>query len=254
MPLPREYVSHNQIRLYCDCPKKYYYTYIAALPAAINEKIYLGAVFHSTAAEYLTRKIAQQDTSVLAMRDVYHQRFKELQQEQEIRWNGAKDKTRERGAALIHYFVNHIGPALRPLMIEKEIAVTIPDSQIRLKGVLDLVEENFAITDFKTATAKWPAKRALKSLQMVIYKYLFEQSFTASSGALQFLVVYAKNAANVRHQAIPVPVGNELTSAMLEIVNRVCAAIVRGEFQKNESYLCQHCEYKAACLSTGASG
>jgi hypothetical protein len=249
MPLPREYISHNQIRLYRECPKKYFYTYIAALPAPITDKIHLGTVFHAAAAEYLTRKIAQGDITPHALRDYYQDSFRTLQQDREIRWNGAKEKARERGAALVHHFVTAIGPALRPLMIEKEITVPVPDSDIRIKGVLDLVEDTFAITDFKTATAKWPAKRAQQSLQMVMYKYLFEQQFTASSGALQYLVIYAKHAGQVRHQAIPVAIDGAVTAAMLAIVADVVAAIGRGDFPRHEGFFCPYCEYKSPCLT-----
>ena len=57
MNLPKEYISYSQIRLYQSCPKKYYYTYIEEKETPINDKIYLGIIFHSVVECYLREKI-----------------------------------------------------------------------------------------------------------------------------------------------------------------------------------------------------
>ncbi len=78
----------------------------------------------------------------------------------------------------------------------------IGDSGILLKGIIDLVEEDFCITDFKTASNKWSDQKARSSLQMLIYKFLFDRTYGSVNSTLKFEILYARNAENIRHQSL----------------------------------------------------
>lgn len=253
MPLPREYLSHNQVKLYIDCPQKYFFAYVEEIPPIISEKVYLGVAVHATLEHYFNARIAGRTLSLDIVLDVFRDTFTNLQHEKQIRWNTPAAPTRERGIAILRHFLLHLGPQMKPLMTEKELVVDVPGSDFQLKGVIDLVEEDFTLTDFKTASAKWSPKKAKKSLQMYIYHFLFERAFGAPPSGLKFEVFHARNAKTVHHQTLPiVPEATDI-EAMLTIVRHVAENIRNGVFYRREHHLCPYCEYRDLCREKSAA-
>ncbi|MBN2400405.1 MAG: PD-(D/E)XK nuclease family protein, partial [Candidatus Aminicenantes bacterium] len=116
-----------------------------------------------------------------------------------------------------------------------------------LKGVVDLVETDFSITDFKTTTSKWSAGKARNSLQMTIYKYLFDRNFGPVHGQLKYEILYAKNAAHVRHQSLKVLPGPDDIDRLLVLVKHVAENISGGVFYPNPTPFCAFCDFIALC-------
>ena len=250
MELPREYISYSQIRLYQSCPRKYYYTYIENLALPINEKVFLGVVFHSVIEKYFSEKIKGTILPIENLTELFRKEFDFKSEKQEIRWEIPKDDTRKRGVAFVNYFLRQVAPVIDPLMVEKELWADLPDMDVKLKGVLDLVETDFSITDFKTTTAKWSKARIRASyLQVIIYRYLFEKNFGDVIKRLKFKIIYSKNASSIKHQEIlidPRDVDFDY-NRMLEIIRFVVDNIKQGVFEKNENFSCGFCEYKDIC-------
>jgi len=247
MPLPRDYISHNQVRLYNECPRKYYFSYVEETAVPISDKILLGIVFHATIENYFTRRIQLQSVGDADTLEFFHTSFEQTQGEKEIRWRDSVAKTRERGAAFVRFFLREIAPALRPLMVEKELEVEIPEFDVRLKGIIDLIEEDFSITDFKTTTSKWSESSSPPILQMLIYKYLFERTFEARNPALRFEVIYAKSPAAIRRQTLRVEAGPSQIEDMLSVLGHVVANIRQGIFARNENHRCTFCDFREPC-------
>jgi putative RecB family exonuclease len=245
--LPRGYLSHSQIRLYSECPQKYCFAYIETVPARINEKVFLGEIFHTTLEDYFTRMIngsrPDEESTVAAFLEA----FARSADERDINWQVPRRETRARGVAFIKYFLTHLAPAMKPLMVEKELSAEIPEIGVTLKGVIDLVEEDFSITDFKTTTSKWSASKARNSLQMIIYKYLFERNFGAVRGSLKYEILFAKNAAHIRHQSLQVTPGPDDLARLLVLVGHVAENISSGIFYPNANPFCATCDFFTMC-------
>src|SRR5512137_2609462 len=126
MPLPREYISHNQIRTYSDCPLRYYFAYVEEIPQPISDKILLGQVFHSTIEHYFVQRINLVESGPDETVEVFLRLFESLQAEGNVIWKDTPRETRERGIAFVRFFLAHIGPAIKPLKVEEEITVEIP--------------------------------------------------------------------------------------------------------------------------------
>jgi len=247
MPLPRGYISHSQIRTYKECPKKYYFAYIEGMQPPGNERVFLGEIFHAAVEEYFKRKISGSPPDEEAAAAFFSAAFDAASAEREIRWQSPSRETKARGLAFLQYFMRHIAPATKPLMVEKELSVELPGIGVVLKGVVDLVEEDFSITDFKTTTSKWSPSRARNSAQMVIYKYLFDRSFGPAQASLKFEVLYAKNAGHVRHQTFAVVPAADAVEKLLELIGHVVENINNGVFYANETPFCRYCEFHGLC-------
>jgi putative RecB family exonuclease len=245
--LPRGYLSHSQIRLYSECPQKYYFAYIEAIPTSINEKVFLGEIFHATLEDYFTRQINGSRPDEAATVAAFLDAFAASEKEKAIDWKTPRRETRARGVAFIKYFLTHIAPTIKPLMVEKELSTEIPEIGVTLKGVIDLVEADFSITDFKTTTSKWSASKARNSLQMIIYKYLFDRNFGNVHGPLKYEILYAKNAANIRHQSLKVIPGPDDIARLLVLIGHVAENISNGIFYPQPNPFCAYCDFFTLC-------
>ncbi len=251
MPLPKEYISFSQIRTYTNCPRQYFFSYIENIRTAINDKVFLGVVFHDAADYHLKKKIDGATPGKEETSEYFTGTFNKMAENTEVIWGDSKEKAFKRGLAFIKYFVVEIAPGIKPMMTEKEIECKLPNSEVKLKGIIDLVEEDFSLTDFKTTTAKWSKDRLNKSLlQMYIYKFLFEESIGGFIKELKFKIVYSKNATGIKHQEHSIPAGNADLKKMFEIINFAIDNIEKGYFYKNEGYICNFCDYKAICSRT----
>ena len=247
MPLPRGYISHSQIRTYKECPQKYYFAYIEAIRPPINEKVFLGEVFHAAIEKYFLMKMSGTPHDEESATAFFNEVFDAARSEREIKWQSPPRETRERGLAFLRYFVRHIAPAIKPMMVEKELSVEIPGTGVLLKGVIDLVEEDFSITDFKTTTSKWSPGKARNSPQMVIYKYLFDQCFGPVQARLKYEVLYGKNAGNIRHQTFSIVPAADAFENLLQMIGHVVENINGGVFFARENPFCRYCEFQALC-------
>lgn len=252
MPLPRGYISHSQIRTYNECPRKYFFSYIENIQPPVNEKVFLGEVFHSVIERYFLQRIGGVLPDNDAMADLYASAFDEAEAGRKVCWQGPRRETHERGLAFVKHFLEHIAPGVRPLMVEKELTAELPGSGIVLKGVIDLVEEDYCITDFKTTTGKWPASKALNPPQMVIYKYLFDRSFGPLSSTLKYEVLYGKHAGNVRHQTLPVVPDAGAIDNLLAMIAHVVDGIEAGAFAANVTGFCRYCDFRGLCRGNGS--
>jgi len=249
MPLPRDYISYNQIRVYLSCPKQYYYSYIEEIKTPINDKVLLGIIFHSSVDFYLKRKISGDLPDFKETEEFFISRFNSFVSSTDIIWKEIKDKVLKRGLAMIRHFISYIAPKLNPIMTEKELVTEIPGSNIKIKGVIDLIEDDFSITDFKTTTSKWSKKRVDNALlQLYIYKYLFEMNMKGTSiNQLKFSILFSKNESNVRHQEFVINSRDADFTKMHSIIDHVAEGIEKGLFFKNEGYICNMCNYKDIC-------
>ncbi len=251
MPLPRGYISHSQIRTYNDCPRKYFFSYIEGIQPPVNEKLFLGEVFHSVIEKYFLLRIGGAQPGDEAMGDLFASTFDEAEAGRKISWQTPRRETRERGLAFLKYFLKHIAPGIRPLMVEKELTAELPGTGVVLKGVIDLVEEDFCITDFKTTTGKWPESRATNPPQMVIYKYLFDRSFGPVPSTLKYEILYGKHAGNIRHQTLRIAPDAGAVEGLLAMIGHVVEQIEEGAFQANVTGYCRYCDFRTLCRGNG---
>jgi RecB family exonuclease len=248
MNLPKEYISYSQIRLYQTCPKKFRYAYIDEIERPVNDKVFLGTIFHSVVEYYLKEKISDRAPGKEELLKRFEEQFLESQKKQKITWDTPEAETRKRGLAFVRHFLKEIAPEINPLMVERELVVDLPDMAVKLKGIIDLVETDFSITDFKTTTAKWSRNRIKESyLQMQIYRFIFEKCFGDVITQLRFRIIHAKGNTGIKDQKVSVKAADLDTSKMLDIIKYVVDNIRNGAFYKNENYTCSYCDFKELC-------
>ncbi|MBN1197119.1 MAG: PD-(D/E)XK nuclease family protein [Candidatus Aminicenantes bacterium] len=249
MAFPRGHLSYSQIRTYLICPRKYEYAYIREISVPLNDKLLLGTVFHIVLEWYFRERISGALPGQNQAEDFYADSFQRFSREQPVRWDDPRDHVYKRGYALVRHFFRELAPQFNPLMVEKELNTPLEGYPVELRGVIDLVEQDLSITDFKTATARWSRNRAYHSrLQMVIYHFLFEKNFGNANSRQRFCVVYSRKGNNVRSQFLEVDVGTGDREHMFQVIEHVADGIREERFPRNEGFRCGFCEFRHDCL------
>lgn len=251
MALPRGYISHSQLRTYNECPRKYWFSYVEGIHVPCNEKVFLGEVFHAAIEHYFQLRIAGGTPDPVLVEDQFTSIFESEAAGRQVAWESPRRETRERGLAFLKHFLKHFGPKARPLMVEKELSAELPGSGVLLKGVIDLIEEDYAITDFKTTTSRWSDSRARSSPQMIIYRYLFDRSFGPLPATMKYEVFYGKKAGNVHHQTLPVVAEEGALDRLLAMIGHVVERIGAGAFPASETAFCRYCDFRRECREKG---
>jgi len=253
--LPKNYLSYNQIRIYQTCPLKYYFHYIEGIGVPSNDRIILGSAFHETVEKYFNKKIDGVTISEKEIITIFKTVFNDIVNKNEINWIETKASTLKKGVSFVKFFFKDIAKTLNPVMVEKNLSFVIPELDIEIKGIIDIIEKDFSISDFKTSTAKWSKSRIQHSkLQIIIYKYLFEQNFETSASSLYFKVFHSKNDKNIKYQNLKVISEEDDIEKMIKIIALISENIKKGSFYKNESYACSFCDYKSICKNYSSTG
>ncbi len=251
MGFPRGHLSYSQIRTYLICPRKYEFVYISDIRVPQSDKLLLGIVFHSTIEWYFRSCIADVKPGLPELEDWFHNEFDSVSESQDVRWDSPRGQVVHRGIAFVRHFQSELADGFKPLLVEQELEAPLPGGSIPLRGVLDLVEEDLTITDFKTATTRWSNSRVRHSrLQMVIYKYLFEQTHGDANSNLRFCVIYSRKGDGVRSQLLDVLSGPNDREHLFSVVEHVGSGIQAGRFPRNEGFRCAFCEYRDHCLES----
>lgn len=251
--LPKDYISYNQVRLYQTCPKKYYFSYVEEIETPINDRIFLGMVFHAVVEDFLKKRLEGQtpEPGKEIVLETFKEKFVTMQKECEIGWITSPEETERRGIAFVTHFLRDIASTIDPLMVEKELEVELSEIGVKLRGIIDLVEKDFSITDFKTTTARWTKEKIKTSyLQMVIYKYLFEKSFGDVISQLKFRILYSKDSSHIKNQLVTRNAADFDFKKMFGVIKYVVENISNGVFYKNESFYCGFCEHLDVCQNS----
>ena len=250
MPLPRGYISYNQYRSYRICPRRYAWVYVEGNRPVVNDKVFLGMVFHQVAEYYLNLKLKGTTPET---GDVCHQ-FDQLFHQatgEAIVWTVPRERVYQRGRFLVRHFLAEIGPTLSPCWVEETFESVLEDEQgqrLSLKGIVDLVEPGHILTDFKTTVARWDETRSQNSLmQMWLYARLYRERFGVLPNLLRFRVLLSRKGGTVRSLISDHPVQVEKVDEAVRALFQVGHAIDQGRFDPVPGAFCRQCERLADC-------
>lgn len=250
MPLPRGYISYNQYRSYRTCPRRYAWVYIEGNRPVVNDKVYLGMVFHQVAEYYLKLKLQGTLPESRSVCHYFDQTFAQ-EMDETIVWTVPRDKVHHRGRALIKHFLSEIGPSLEPQCVEETFDAVLTDSHgysLSLKGIVDLVEPGHVLTDFKTTVARWDDNRSQNSLmQMWLYARLYQERFGVLPETLRFRVLVSRKGGTVRSFISDHPMQPEKVREAVQALFEVGHAIDQGRFEPVPGFFCRQCERLAQC-------
>jgi putative RecB family exonuclease len=253
----RDYISHSAISTYQQCPLRYRFKYVDALPETfVSSNLIFGGAIHSALEFHFTELLCGNEppTQDLLL-DVFQEAWQGRATDYEdIRFGKGEDHNslsaladrmltafRENPASASNDTVIGIEEELRG-----ELIPGVPDLLARI-DLLTTTSDALVITDFKTARSRWSQNQAENSSsQLLLYSELARRLLPDRGVRLRFLVLTKTKTPTV--EAFDVEVSRRRSRRTIEVVEHTWQAIQAGHFYPAPSPMnCPTCPFRSEC-------
>jgi len=244
-------ISLSQVQTYLGCSLKYRFQYVEQIPKAWRTgAIAFGTSVHAAVEWFHRQRMEGATPSVQAVLEVFEADWYAQNVEPLVfsEKESQDSLARKAGALLEVYLGASHGPA--PAAVEQFFELDLADPEtgevfdLRLKGVIDLIEEGDVLVDLKTAARTLAAGDLERHLQLSTYALaFFLRSGTIPSLRLDLLLKTAKP----RLERLTTSRTREDLAWTARLIKEVADAIQTEHFYPNPSWRCSECEYFAHC-------
>ena len=247
-----DHLSASQINLYLQCSLKYRFQYIDKLPMPFKPSgLAFGSVIHSSLDWFHKQKIKGNALSLEKLLKVFEADWFSQKIETEIRYkNGETNKRMLRMGKqmLSQYF--HSG---QNSPVEAEIPFALPliepvTGEVlgpTLEGIMDLIEQDHVVVEFKTSARTMDSQSLKDSLQLTCYSYAYGMLFQKQPRLLK-VVNFVKTRAP---KMVVLETKREKNDyqRFFHIAKQILLGIQSDVFFPRQSFMCKDCQYEVPC-------
>jgi len=113
-------------------------------------------------------------------------------------------ETRDRIAALTHFWSLNVQPDYQPMSVEQEWRILLPKLGTALVGVTDMVTVNREVVDWKTGKRRISRRECDTSLQLTAYAFAFHKAYGEPPVNVRFEQLAEVEAATQRYNLVSV--------------------------------------------------
>ena len=187
----RQYISYSQLNMYSRCGMQYYYRYAEKiiLPPEIalvkGHSVHYGIEINSTQKVETRRDMPKKDIMEISVMEYEHS------------IEGAEATADDKGAGkdsvavLSGLYADEVSPTIQPVHVEKSIDVTL-EGVIPIKTIIDCIDDQGNLRDYKTAGKKKVQKDIDDSLQFTLYHIAYLQEYGKEPASLKMDVLIDK--------------------------------------------------------------
>jgi hypothetical protein len=166
------------------CSQQWFFRYIEGIKIPPGIAAHIGSGVHKGAeVDLITKRDTgehEPESVVLdAAADGYDRRLSDdgvyLTKEEKTKASKLLGEGKDKTVKLAKTWYNELAQKLHPKLVEESISITIPEIDIPLLGIVDLLEEDNTLRDLKTTGRKWNQQNADMSLQPTMYRELIKQ-------------------------------------------------------------------------------
>ena len=163
-----ELLSPSQVNTYLTCPAKWYFRYLVGLSEPATGNLALGKAFHQTLAANFRQKISSgHDMDAAGVRDEFRQAWASNSAEAELREDEDASDLAVTGEALLTTYIGEAARSIEPRAVELPVEGEI--AGVKVRGIVDVVDADGRVLDFKTASKRPNGVTADHSLQLTTY-------------------------------------------------------------------------------------
>jgi putative RecB family exonuclease len=250
MELPRVF-SVSQVNCYLGCPLKYRFQYVDKIPRPWRvAAMAFGTSVHAAVEWFHKERLADRSpelTQVLQVFDAdwYAQNTEPLVfSERESR-----EVLAAKGRAMLQLYVESTN-GTRPVAVEQPFELDLADPEtgevldVRLRGIIDLVEEGETLVDLKTAGRTLESGGLERHLQLSTYALAF---FLLHGSIPRLRLDMLLKTAKPRLERHETTRSLEDLGWTARLIREVALAIQTEHFYPSPSWRCTECEYFAHC-------
>jgi putative RecB family exonuclease len=175
------HLSNSQINLYTQCSLKYKFQYIDEFPKPFKPSgLALGSVVHSALSWLNKERMNGNSVTLERFYRIFDADWFSQKVDTEIRYKDGEEEMKLVVLAkeMLGLYAEQPYKAVKGTEIPFSVPLINPQTGQRvgidLEGIIDLVEEDDTITEFKTSAQMIDPKEADNYLQLTIYSYAFE--------------------------------------------------------------------------------
>ena len=246
-----EYLSSSQINLYSQCSLKYKFHYVDLLPKPFKPSgLAFGSAIHSALSWFHRESMTNGGVPLEKLFKIFDADWYSQRTETEIRYKNGEEEMKLIILAkeMLALYLNLPPNRARASEVPFSIPLTLPGegkNLIYLEGVIDLIEIDDVITEFKTSAQMMDSKDADESLQLTIYSYAYEKIYQRPPKALKVIDFVKSKKPKL------ITLETRRDAAGYRRLYAITAQILKGInlkiFFPRASFWCKDCEYADQC-------
>ena len=246
------HLSCSQMSLYSYCSLKYKFQYIDGLPKPFKSSgLAFGSAIHSALAWLHKQRMNGNDVSIDRLYRIFDADWYAQRIDSDIRYSNGETETglTIMGKEMLSlYFVQ---PHREPLGAEVRFVLPLVNIStgekldVNLKGFVDLVEKDNAVTEFKTSNQAMDQDDIDNHLQLTADSYAYEMLYRRPPSLLK-LVDFVKTK---RPKVITLQTQAKKLDyqRFFYLASQILKGIRSGIFFPRTSFMCKDCEYAGPC-------
>lgn len=244
-------ISISRVNCYLGCPLQYRFRYIDQIrPPWRSAALAFGSSVHAAVEWYHRERIAGRNPVAAQVVDIFVADWYAQNLEPIVFPEGETvDMLQGKGRALIALYVDSAGSS-PPSAVEEWFELDLVDPEtdeafdIRLRGIVDLIEQDGTLVDLKTAARQLDQGSLARHLQLSTYA-LATYLQTGRIPSLRLDSLLKTKAPRLTQQ--PTTRTLEDLAWTARLIHEVALSIDAGHFFPNPSWRCTECEYFAHC-------
>jgi len=242
-----EYFSFSRLKLYEECPMKYYYQYVLKIKGPKSLAMAFGGAIHSALEVFYREDNPDKAEKVfieeLTSADVRLKNKESIEKEGKV------------GLNMLHHYFN--GPDRPYLNVDRKkveykfnVNLDCPlggkKIDIPVSGIMDLITTDGFIVDHKVTTSIWREEDIDSDMQATVYWMAYEKLFGKEPKGFiyNFLVKRVKKPLFDAQPTIR-DMGQKMY--LVEYAQAIIQKIRKGEFPKKIGKHCRYCPYRFMC-------
>jgi len=166
-----ELLSPSQVNTFLSCPAKWYFRYALGLAEPPTGTLALGTAFHSVLAANFRQKMeTKQDLRAQELAESFGEAFAMAAEDAEFREDEEPAALVETGRAVVAKYMADAAPSIQPQAVELPVEGVI--AGVRVQGIVDLLDIEGRIIDFKTAARRPAGITPEYRLQLTTYSMI----------------------------------------------------------------------------------
>lgn len=246
-------VSVSQVQKYLFCPLNYRFHYIDRIPPPWRPSaLVFGSSVHAAAEWFHRERFAGRSPDAAAVVRMFDADwFAQNLEPVVFPAKESKEILAEKGRQLVALYVEQANGSV-PLLIEDRFEIDLVDPEtgeildVRLRGVIDLVEQDGTLVELKTAARTFDTGSLERHLQLSTYA-LVRFLATGEVPPLRIDALLKTKVPRLEH--LPATRTIEDLAWTARLIESVALAIRSGTFFPNPSWKCSECEFFSHCQS-----
>ncbi len=254
-----EHLSASQINLYIQCSLKYRYQYVDQIPKPFKPSgLAFGSVMHSAIEWFHKERLKKKEVSLERLLKIFETDWFSQKVDTKIQFKDGEDEMKllltgkEMLGIYFHSPLNEIKGAEVPFHVPFINPSTGEEMDIQLEGIIDLIEADDVVVEFKTSSRSMDPGSLNDYLQLTTYSYAYNVLFGKEPQMLK--IVNFVKARTPKMVILETSREKRDYERLFYIAKEVLRGINSGFFFPRPSFICKECEYYDLCKMWEGNG